>query len=112
MQRSSASFFYQIYVDKLTDQKRLIANVWNWDPEWKVEYILDDKPMGLLEQLKGYDPKAVELYKGDKLPVGRTFAEPRKTEHLFIAHFSASVKKVTVDVTDRFGNKYTAVTES
>ncbi len=101
-----------IYVDKLSDQQRLVANVWNWDPEWKVEYALDDKPMGALEQLKGYDPLAVELYKGDNLPIGRTFAEPRKTEHLFIAHFNVSIKKVEVNVTDRFGNKYTAVAES
>ncbi|WEK19819.1 MAG: calcineurin-like phosphoesterase family protein [Candidatus Pedobacter colombiensis] len=96
-----------VYVEELTNQKRIIANVWNWDPEWKVEYFLDDQPMGVLEQQKGYDPLAVQLYKGDKLPVTRSFAEPKKMDHLFIAHFSPSVKSIKVIATDRFGEKYT-----
>lgn len=97
-----------IYVDELTNQKRLIANVWNWDPDWKVDYFLDGKAMGALEQQKGYDPLSVTLYKGDTLPAGRTFPEPSKTDHLFIAHFEPSVKKVKVIATDRFGEKYEA----
>ncbi|MCZ4223086.1 calcineurin-like phosphoesterase family protein [Pedobacter rhodius] len=97
-----------IYVDELTNQKRLIANVWNWDPMWKVEYVLDGKPMGVLEQQKGYDPLSVSLYKGDTLPAGRTFPEPSKTDHLFVAHFEPSVKKVKVIATDRFGEKFEA----
>ncbi|MET3115122.1 hypothetical protein AAKU52_002866 [Pedobacter sp. CG_S7] len=95
-----------IFVEKLTNQLRLVANVWNYDPEWKVTYFLDDKEMGDMENQKGYDPLAVKLYKGAELPVGRTFPEPRKTEHLFVAHFDPSVKKVRVEATDRFGEKF------
>lgn len=99
---------YQISLDVevLTNQKRLLANVWNWDPEWKVEWWADDKPMGALENTMGYDPQAVRLFKGDKLPVKRSFAEPSRTEHLFMAHFSPDVKNVKVVATDRFGAKY------
>lgn len=96
-----------VFVEELTNQKRVIANVWNWDPEWKVEYFLDDKPMGMLEQQKGFDPLAVQLYKGDTMPVTRSFAEPKKMDHLFMAHFKPSVKSIKVIATDRFGEKYT-----
>jgi hypothetical protein len=96
-----------IYVDELTNQKRLIANVWNWDPQWKVEYFLDGKPMGNLTQEVGYDPLSVKLMKGDKLPERRAFPEPRKTNHIFVAHFEPNVKKVKVVATDRFGEKFT-----
>jgi hypothetical protein len=96
-----------IYVDELTNQKRLIANVWNWDPQWKVEYFLDGKPMGNLTQEIGYDPLSVKLMKGDKLPERRAFPEPRKTNHIFVAHFEPSVKKIKVVATDRFGEKFT-----
>ncbi|WP_084287637.1 calcineurin-like phosphoesterase C-terminal domain-containing protein [Pedobacter nyackensis] len=96
-----------LFVEELTNQKRLIANVWNWDPEWKVEYFLDEKPMGGLEQQKGFDPLAVQLYRGDKMPVTRSFAEPKKMDHLFMAHFNPSVKNIKVIATDRFGKKYT-----
>lgn len=98
-----------VYVETLTNQKRIIANVWNWDPEWKVEYFLDDKAMGMLEQTKGYDPLAVQLYKGDKMPVTRSFAEPKKMDHLFMAHFSPEIKSIKVIATDRFGEKYTEI---
>lgn len=97
-----------IYVDTLTNQKRLIANVWNYDPEWKVEYFLDGKAMGALPQQEGFDPLAVKLYKGDKLPQPRAFVEPRSTDHLFLAQFGPEVKEVKVVATDRFGQKYEA----
>ena len=64
--------------------------------------------MGEMLQQKGFDPLAVKLYKGDKLPQGRTFPEPRMTDHLFIAHFKPSVKTVKVIATDRFGEKFIA----
>ena len=59
-----------------------------------------------MEQQTGYDPLSVTLYKGDKLPTGRTFPEPTQIDHLFIAHFSPNVKSVKVEVTDRFGNQF------
>ncbi len=101
-----------IYVDTLTNQKRLIANVWNYDPDWKVDYFLDGKAMGTLAQQGGYDPLAVKLYKGDKLPNPRPFVEARSTDHLFMAHFETSVKKVKVIATDRFGEKFEAEIEA
>jgi hypothetical protein len=100
-----------VFVDKLTNQARLIANVYNWDPEWKVEYFLDGKPMGALHNEIGFDPLSVTLYKGDDLPAGRHFVEPHETDHLFVAHFEPTVKKVKVLATDRFGAKYLAEVE-
>jgi hypothetical protein len=96
----------RIYVDQLTNQKRLIANVWNYDPKWKVEYYVDGKLMGEMEKQVGFDPLAIDLYKGPDLPIGRTFAEPNKTDHLFLAHVTDTAKIFKVIVTDRFGNKY------
>ena len=98
-----------IHIDKLNDQKKLIINVWNWDPEWKVEYALDGKKMGAPAQQKGYDPLSIILYKGDQLPAGRTFPEPAENDHLFVANLNPDVKKIKVTVTDRFGNKYEQV---
>lgn len=96
-----------IYVDTLTNQKRLIANVWNWDPEWKVEYAIDGKNMGKLEQQTGNDPQAVTLHNQGKPASGRAFTKPTQTDHLFMAHFGPEVKSVKVTATDRFGNKFT-----
>ncbi|MFT3823012.1 MAG: calcineurin-like phosphoesterase family protein [Chitinophagaceae bacterium] len=100
------NFQISLYLEELTNQKRLLANIWNWDPEWKVEWWADDVYKGILESTKGFDPAAVVLYKGDQLPKGRVFVEPSKTEHLFMAHYEPGIKKVKVVATDRFGNKY------
>ncbi|MCY1531216.1 hypothetical protein D9M68_664350 [compost metagenome] len=99
----------QVSVDvaELTNQKRVIANVWNYDPEWKVACFLDGKAVDMEKQI-GFDPEAVRLYQGDKLPQGRTFADPKKTDHLFMVHCGPEVKKVKVVVTDRFGKQYVA----
>lgn len=95
-----------IDIEPLTANNRILANVWNYDPEWKVECFLDGKPMAL-EKVKGFDPEAVRLYKGPTLPVeGRVFAEPSRTEHLFMAHCSSSVKVVKITATDRFGEQF------
>ncbi len=96
-----------IHIEKLTNQIRMIANVWNWDPQWKVEYFLDGKAIGALKNEIGFDPQAVTLYKGEELPASRKFVEPIETDHLFVAHFDPAVKKVKVVATDRFGQKYT-----
>jgi hypothetical protein len=95
-----------LYTSEESGQKKLVANVFNWDKEWTVNYFTDDQPMGVLKNEPGYDPLAVTLYKGDQLPKGRTFPEPRLTDHLFSAQIAASVKKVKVVATDRFGEQF------
>lgn len=84
---------------------RIMVNVWNYDPDWKVEWFADGQPMGSLEQIKGFDELAVALYKGKELPKERReWVEPKKTDHLFIAQTNA--RSVLIRVTDRFGNKF------
>lgn len=97
-----------ISLDELSHQKRFIANVWNWDSKWKIEYYLDDKYMGVLENQRAYDPLAVKLYKGKELPSSRGFAEPKLNNHMFVGQFGPEVNKVKVVATDRFGRKYEA----
>lgn len=96
----------RLYTDELSNQKRIIANVWNWDPEWKVEYWSNEKYMGIMKNITDFDPLAVQLYLGDKLPQKRPFAEPKITDHMFVAPLGPETKSVKVMATDRFGEKY------
>lgn len=95
-----------VYTQKNDTQILMTANVWNWDPEWKVEYFLDGKSMGMLKNETGLDPLSITLYKGPDLPAGRHFPEPHETDHLFTARINTDVKKIKVVATDRFGKKY------
>ncbi len=85
----------------------MIANVWNWDPQWQVVWIEDGQPRGPMERFKGLDPLSVELHAGPAKPKGREWVEPVPTDHLFRCTPSASAREVRVEVTDRFGTRYT-----
>lgn len=97
-----------LYLEEADGQRTLTANVWNWDPEWKVEYWLDGDYKGLLSSTRGLDPLTVKLYKGADLPNPRPFVEPKETNHLFSTGIPVEVKKIKVVATDRFGRKYTS----
>ena len=84
----------------------IVANVWNWDAKWKVEWLEDGVSKGSMEQFTGLDAWSVELHKGPQLPKKHTWVEPTSTDHLFSAVPAAGAKKITVRATDRFGNVY------
>ena len=104
-----AGYQMKLYIkEQGAGQKQLLANIWNHDPEWKTEYIVDGSSKGALTQADGFDPVAYETLLGPEKPKPRGFAEPRKTGHLFHAMLPSGAKEVTVVATDRFGKKYTA----
>lgn len=84
----------------------VVANVWDWDPEWTVRWFADGDPRGLMARRPGRDPWSVELHSGDDLPAHRPWVEPRITNHMFYAPAVAGVAEVRVEATDRFGRAY------
>ncbi len=101
-------FDYQFHtaIQKLNHGiNRITVNVWNYDPQWKVTWYADGTFMGDLEQIKGFDERAVSMYKGEKLPADRRgWVEPKRTNHLFYAQSEA--KSIRIVVHDRFGHQY------
>jgi hypothetical protein len=89
-------------------ETEMVTNVYNWDPEWKVAWWVDDVAQGELKNKTGFDPLAVATLKGPNLPAARGFAEPKKTDHLFSHTLPSGYKKIRVRVKDRFGNSYEA----
>jgi hypothetical protein len=85
----------------------VVANVWNWDPKWKIEWWEDEVAKGAMEQRVALDPWSIELHGGPQLPKKHKFVEPTLTDHLFFAKPSPTAKKITVKATDRFGKVFT-----
>ena len=56
----------------------LVANVWNWDPKWQVEWVADGVPRGPMARRTGLDPLAVETMTGPNLPKKNSWAEPAR----------------------------------
>lgn len=101
------SYQFRTHKEYLNGKRvRLLTNVWNADPKWKVEWWEDSVFRGSMEQMKGFDPLAVKLYEGDTMPKERRgWIEPGRTDNLFMVH-SSQGKKIKIQVTDRFGNEY------
>jgi hypothetical protein len=83
----------------------VVANIWDYDPEWKVEYFEDGVKVCDMERFKAQDPLAVELYK-DPSSLKRSWVYAAPTENMFRAPVSADAKVLEVRATDRFGRIY------
>ncbi|GAB3541391.1 calcineurin-like phosphoesterase family protein [Pontibacter brevis] len=86
--------------------EHLAVNVWNWDPEWKVEWFEDGRRMGEMQRETALDPLSVELHLGAAKPAKHKWVEPQLTEHMFFAKLSDGVQRVAVQITDRFSNVF------
>lgn len=92
----------------------IVAKIWNWDPQWRVEFFEDGILAGEMTRFNSTDPsyrKAME----ERIKEGKiTQAEfersnylmPRMSYFYFAAVPKLNTKKITVVATDRFGRKY------
>ncbi len=79
----------------------IVANVWDWDPEWSVVLYEDGARRGSMARRVGLDPLSVELHTGEQLPPHQPWVEPRPTGHLFYAPLTPGAANVTVEATDQ-----------
>jgi hypothetical protein len=80
-----------------------IANVWNWDPDWRVVWYEGGDRRGEMSRARGLDPMAVSLYEGKHKPLRNgEWVEPILTDHLFYARGA----DIQVEMTDPFGKVY------
>lgn len=84
----------------------IAANVWNWDPGWKVLWYENGQRKGEMARRIGLDPLSVELHKGEEKPPKRKWVEPVPTAHMFYAPADKSAREIIVEAIDRFGNAY------
>ena len=80
-----------------TKPQAVIANVWNWDKKWRVEYFEDGISKGTMEQIRCQDPAVVEAYPEHMHVL---------SDHFFAFTPSVGAKEVIVKATDRFGKVY------
>ncbi len=92
----------KVYVGNPDYPGQVVANVWDYDPAWKVEYFEDGVLRGRMERFKAQDPLAKDLYK-DPSSLKRTWVYAAPTENMFRATVSEGARTAEVRVTDRFG---------
>lgn len=83
----------------------IVANVWNWDPQWKVEYWEEGKKVCDMEQFRGTDPDAKAMY-ADRSKLKHQYVWPSETGHLFRVPATDKDANAEIRVTDCFGRTY------
>lgn len=89
----------------------VVVNVWDWDPQWQVEYSEDGgrsyrpMPQATFADKQALDPEACAWYGvtgATRIPK-RAWIKARTTDHLFFC--TPQSKSITVRVTTRFGEQ-------
>ncbi|MGD9929457.1 MAG: calcineurin-like phosphoesterase C-terminal domain-containing protein [Mangrovibacterium sp.] len=87
----------------------VVAKIWNWDSNWKVEWFEDGKAKGEMKQVSAQDPEYLR-YLQQRSDKGKkevpAFKRSVESFFYFTAYPSLDAKKVKVVATDRFGNSY------
>lgn len=95
----------RVYADGQMYPEMAVANVWDYDEAWKVEYIEDGKPAVAMERFYGIDPYAASLYNTGK-KMKRSWVSAKNSANLFRARISPGASKIEVRVTGRSGKVY------
>lgn len=96
------------YDQRRADNKVLI-NVWNYDPQWKVEVLENGRPLQVT-RVEAYDPLHIISYDGIALASGgmsKVHFPTVATGHCFMTQASSPSSTLRIKVTDRFGRVYT-----
>lgn len=84
----------------------IIANVWNYDPAWKVFWYENGVRMGEMIQYRGWDPAIVNHVGKNKQNFRYKYVGAGPTEHLFYAEPIDKTSEIKIKVVDRFNNRY------
>lgn len=84
------------------DEKTVLMNIWDWDPQWKTSWTLDGVEQGEVIRFEENrrDPWASSCF--DNVPGHDTWTA-NDTYHIFYCTVPNTGNKVEVTVTDRFG---------
>ena len=88
--------------------QELIANVWDADEGWTVDWYEDGERRGRMARRLGRDPASQSIHGGEDMPPRRAWVDPYP-RWLYYAPVSPHAEEVRVEATDRWGRKYMGI---
>lgn len=95
--------------DVKKSNNEILLNIWNYQPDWKIEVTEEGKPLEVT-RMEGYDPLHIISYDAKRINAGgkaKVTFPSTPTAHLFKAKASKSNSTIKIKVTDNFGHVYT-----
>ena len=104
-------FQYEVYRPGQTtlNPESVVVNVWDYDPQWSIEWLEDGKPMGKMTQVEEYSPFHAESIRVKYEKLGQEPSDyrlTRKANHYFAAKPSPDANVVTIVIRNRFLNEW------
>lgn len=105
-------FQYEVFMPGTTrlNPDCIVVNVWDYDPQWSIEWMEDGKDMGAMKQVEEYSPlhekELADRYKGNEKGPSK-YKKTRISKHYFAARPSESAKEITIRIRTRFGKVMT-----
>lgn len=104
-------FQYDVYRPGQTtlNPESVVVNVWDYDPQWSIEWLEDGKPMGKMKQVEEYSPFHAESIRVRYEKLGEEPSDyrlTRKANHYFAAKPSPDANVVTIVIRNRFLNEW------
>lgn len=84
----------------------IIANVWNYDSEWKVYWYENGERVGEMTRYTGWDPAIVNYVENNNHNFRYQYIGAGPTDHLFYAIPLNKTSEIEIKVVDRFNNTY------
>ena len=105
------SFQFEVFKpgECTNNPQSVVANVWDYDPCWRVEWFEDGEYKGLMEQVGESSPLHKANIEATYEKLGQPVPQYRRSRiarHYFAIVPEEATKEVTVKVTDRFGNVF------
>lgn len=83
----------------------VVANVWNYDSKWRVEWSENGQPKGEMQRYTGHDRAIMkDIHDRCEKEYKWKYLGPANSVHLFCAKPSSPDAYIEITVTDRFGN--------
>lgn len=95
--------------DVKKSNNEILLNIWNYQPDWKIEVTEEGKPLEVT-RMEGYDPLHIISYDAKRINAGgkaKVTFPSTPTAHLFKAKASKTNSTINIKVTDNFGHVYT-----
>lgn len=95
--------------DVKKSNNEILLNIWNYQPDWKIEVTEEGKPLEIT-RMEGYDPLHIISYDAKRINAGgkaKVTFPSTPTAHLFKAKASKTNSTINIKVTDNFGHVYT-----
>ena len=97
----------RIFNELNTDKKRVLANVWGANKDWKINLYADGQKKGEMTQILDKDPLSQSLFDGPELPKKHKWVDSYINYHMYEYKLESAAQNIVVEAVSDQGKTFT-----